>query len=389
MNQKLLDFSISSLKRRFWKNFSVFVIFSFLISLLFSIFLISSSIKKELYITLDSLPQIYLQKIVAGKMRDIELDRVFEIENIAGVKSAYPRVWGYYYFQRAGVNFSIVGIDFDLDSFKKSYKNVIKKFSDIDSNNFMIIGEGVEKILKDSYYSDSFNFIKPNGEFLTLKIAGVFSADSALESSDTIVVSLETAKEIFDMNEDEVTDIVVEVANPLEIQTVANKLRILYPDCRVITKDDIKASYQNIFDYKSGFFLALLISSFFSFFILVFEKASSIGKEQTKEIGILKALGWGIGDVLKLKFLESILISFGSFIVGFLISYFWVYIADAIFLKNIFIGFSILKPQFKLIPVFDPSLFVTIFLATIPIYVAATIIPSWRAAVIDPEEAIR
>lgn len=389
LNLKLLDFSIGSLKRRFWKNFSIFLIFSCLISLLFSIFLISFSIKKELYLTLDSLPEIYLQKVAAGKMENMSLERVFEVEDIAGVESAYPRIWGYYYYQRAGVNFSVVGLDFDLPSFKKSFNGAIESFSNVSDKKFMVVGEGVKRILQENFYTDSFNFIKPDGDFLNLKIAGVFKADSSLESSDTILVPIEIAREIFDLAEEEITDIVVKVPNPLEVKTVAEKLRNLYPDCRVITKEDIKASYQNVFDFKSGIFLTLFITSFFAFFILVFEKASSVGREQIKEIGILKALGWEISDILKLKFLESSLLSLSSFIVGFLISYFWVYILNAPLLKNIFTGYSVLKPKFELIPVFDPGLFVTIFLATVPIYIAATIIPSWRASVIDPEEAIR
>jgi len=385
----MVDFAINSLRRRVYKNLSIFVIFTILITLLFSTFLISFSIKKELSLTYNSLPQIFVQKIVAGRMENMSLDRVFEIEDIAGVKSAYPRVWGYYYFQRAGVNFSVVGIDFDLESFKSSYKRAIKDFKNIKKKDFMIVGEGVRKILKENYYKDSFNFIKPNGEFLNIKLAGVFKGDSELESSDTILLPINLAREVFGMEEDEITDIVVEVPNPLEVQTVAQKIRNLYPDCRVITKEDIKASYQNIFDYKSGFFLALIISSIFSFFILVFEKASSVTKEQIKEIGILKALGWQIEDVLRLKFFESMLISFFAYLLGAVVSYFWVYILDAKLLKDIFMGYSILKPDFKLIPVFDISLFVTIFLATVPVYLAATIIPSWKAAVIDPEEAIR
>ncbi|WP_281951275.1 ABC transporter permease [Nitrosophilus kaiyonis] len=389
MNLKMLDFAINSLKRRFWKNLSIFIIFTLLITLLFSIFLISGSIKKELQLTYESLPDIIVQRIVAGRMTNMDIDRIYEIEDIAGVKEANPRVWGYYYFQRAGVNFSIVGIDFDLKGYKKSLNKVIEKYSNLEDKKIMIVGKGVKRVLKENYYKNSFNFIKPDGDMLNIKIAGEFRADSEIESSDTILLPINLAREIFGMDEDKITDIVVNVPNPLEVQTVAQKIRNLYPDTRVITKEDIKASYQNIFDYKRGFFLTLLITSIFAFFILVFEKASSVTKEQIKEIGILKALGWEINDVLRLKFFESILISLLSFLFALLLSYFWVYFLDAAIIKNIFMGYSILKPDFNLIPIFDISLFMTIFFATVPVYIAATIIPSWRAAVIDPEEAIR
>ncbi|WP_200762505.1 ABC transporter permease [Nitrosophilus alvini] len=389
MNLKMLDFAVNSLKRRVWKNLSLFFIFSLLVFLLTTVFLVSFSIKKELDITLKTLPDIFVQKIVAGRLELSEIDRVFEISDIAGVSEVSPRVWGYYYFPRAGVNFSVIGVDFDLSSYKKSFNEAIKKYQDLNSSNFMIVGRGVEKVLKENYYKDFFNFVKPDGEMVRIELVGVFNAKSAIESNDVILLPIETAREIFGIDEEMVTDIAVKVPNPVEIPTVANKISLLYPDSRVLTKNDIKASYQNIFDYKSGIFLSLLITSFFAFFILVYEKTSSAASDTKKEIGILKALGWRTEDVLRLKFFESSIISFGAYMIGILAAYGYVYILQAPLIRDIFTGYSHLKPPFELIPVFEISLLANIFLATVPVYIAATIIPSWRASTVDPEEAIR
>jgi len=389
LNIKIIDYSIASLKRRFWKNLSIFLIFSFLTAMVFSIFLISFAIKKELFITENSLPEIFVQRVVAGRLIPMDEERVFEVENIAGVQEAFGRIWGYYYFQNAGINFSIVGIDFELESFKKSYTKVVEKYYNLNEKDFMIVGSGVKKTMEENFYKNYFNFVLPNGEFKKVKIIGKFNSNSELENSDTILMPIKLARKILGFEDNEIIDMVVKVPNPLEVQTVARKIKNLFPDCRVITKEDIKASYQNIFDYKSGIFLSLMITSFLAFFILVFEKASSITKEQVREIGILKALGWQVEDILKLKFFESFLVSFFSYVCGFLISYWWVYVMQAPLIRNIFSGYSVLKPEFKLLFVFDGSLFVTIFLAIVPVYIAATIIPSWRAAIIDPEEAIR
>ncbi len=384
---KMLAFSLASLWRRRYKNLALFFIFSLLIFLVMSIFLIAGSIKNELLTTLKALPDIYVQRTVGGRLMPMKIDRVDPIEEMAGIEWVMPRVWGFYYFPAAGVNFSVIGVDFDLGSYKKEYNDAIASIEA--KGDFMVVGEGVKRILQKHYYKDFFNFIAPTGDFIKVKLAGVFSSNSALESSDTILVPMALARKIFAMSEDEITDMLIKVQNPKEAPTIAKNIQNLYPDTRVITKDDLKVSYQNMFDYKSGLFLALFIGSFFAFFVLVFEKASSVGKEQIKEIGILKALGWRVEDVLYLKFLESAVVIFSSFVVGLVVSYFFVFVLQAPLLRDIFSGFSVLKPQFILKPFFDTSLVVTLFLIVVPLYLAATIVPSWRAAVIDPEEAIR
>jgi ABC-type lipoprotein release transport system permease subunit len=382
----MLNFALESLLRRKYKNLSIFFIFTLLITLLFSIFLTSESIKQMLYKTLKDQPDIFLQRIVAGRIEPVDMNRAYEIAEIDGVSAIYPRVWGYYFFKVAGANFSIIGYEEDMPLFSKAITKYLQK-SDIALDG-AIVGEGVKKILDKHWFKDSFDFIKSDGSLVRVKLKGSFKGDNLL-NYDTILIPMKKAKEIFELKSNEVTDFAIDVANPKEIENIAKTLSYKFPDSRVITKDDLKGSYQNMFDYKSGLFLALLLSSFFAFFILVFEKASSVGKEQAKEIGILKAVGWRIEDVLKLKFLESFLILLSSFMVATLLSYIWVFNLQGVLIKDIFSGFSTLKPPLILEPIFEPSLFITIFLITAPIYLAATIIPAWRAAVVDVEEVLR
>jgi len=163
----------------------------------------------------------------------------------------------------------------------------------------------------------------------------------------------------------------------------------MYPDCRIVSRSDIKASYQNIFDYKSGLFLVLLITAFVAFFILVYDNASGLSIEDQREIGILKAVGWQVENILQIKFIEGGLISLFSFFLGTGFALFYVYVLQAPILRNVFTGASNLKPMFNLIPVVDVEMLTLIFLLTVPIYILATIIPSWKSSVIDADEVMR
>ena len=387
INFYLLEYAIFSLLREKSKNIFIVIILTFLTFLLTAVFFITSSIRYELNQTVDALPEIIVAQTQGGKHYDIDVDKVDDIINIAGVISAIPRVWGYYYFKNAGVNFSIVGIDEFEEPYKKSLASATKDFESLE--NGMLIGRGVRETLTKSYYKEYFNFILSDGSIKKLNILGEFDADTELESNDMIVMSKDNIRQIFNMNENKATDIIVNVSNVDEVQTVASKIGLLFPNTRIITKNDLKISYQNIFDYKGGVFLALFIISLFTFFIIVYDKASGLSSEQTREIGVLKAVGFKIDDILKEKFYEGMIISLFSYIFGVTLAFGFVYIFNAPILQDIFTGYSELKTSFNLPFFLDMQTLVIVFFLSVPIYILATIIPSWRVATMDAEEVMR
>jgi len=389
LNLYLIEYAINALLRSRSKNIFILVVFTLLTFLLTSVFLITGSIKHELQATVDSLPQIVVQKIKAGRHYDIDVVVADRILDIAGVSQATPRVWGYYYFENAGVNFSVVGIDQYEEQYKESLAEITKQFDFDEMGSSMVIGEGVKRVMTSSYYSDYFNFIKPDGSLKKVAVAGVFDSDIELESNDMIVMPKEVAREIFDIRSNRATDIVVKVPNIDEVSTVASKIKLLYPDTRVITSSDLQISYQNIFDYKSGLFLALFVVALFTFFMIIYDKASGLSSEEKREIGILKAIGWRVDDVLKEKFYEAFILSFLAYLFGVLLAFGFVYLLQAPLLREIFVGYSQLKTSFELPFFFDIELLFLVFLLSVPIYVGATIIPSWRASTLEVDEVIR
>jgi len=390
INIYLIEHAISSLLRQKTKSFFIVFVLTLLTFLLTSVFFITNSLKYELDTTVDSLPQIIVQKMKAGRHYDIDIDIVDKLLEINGVEDVVARVWGYYYFANAGVNFSLVGLDEYEKQYKTSFTKLINKF-ELEGNdkNYMIVGKGVKRVMNQNYYKDYFNFIKPDGTLKKIFFGGAFDADTELESNDVIVMSKENAREIFDMEDTKATDIVLRVQNPLEIQTIASKIRLMYPDTRVITSNDLKVSYQNIFDYKSGVFLAIFIVSLFTFFIIIYDKASGLNSEEKREIGILKAIGWKVDDILQEKFYEGFIISFFAYTSGVGLSLLYVYIFNAPILRNIFEGYSQLKTTFELPFVMDIQTLFLVFFLSVPIYIGAIIIPSWRTATLEADEVIR
>ena len=131
INFYLIEYAINAILRQKYKSFFITTIFTLLIFLLTSVFFITNSIKYELDSTVDALPEIVVQKIKAGRHYDIDEDIQNDILEITGVVDVVARVWGYYYFENAGVNFSIVGVD----EFESQYKNSLTMI--VEESNFM------------------------------------------------------------------------------------------------------------------------------------------------------------------------------------------------------------------------------------------------------------
>lgn len=391
INLHLIEYSINSLLRDKGKNIFIFIIMTLLIFLLSSVLFISNSIKYELNEGVEQLPTLTIQKYRGGKVVDIELSRVDTILNIAGVEDVIPRVWGYYYFKYGDVVFSLVGIDNYATQYNKNLSKLVENVqnTDILDNQKMLIGEGVKRILDKNYYKNYFNFILNDGTTKKVYIGGTFKSSIELESNDMIVMSNDLIYNILDIDEDKATDIVVKVSNPKEIDTIIFKIKELYPDVRVISKKDFIVSYENIFNYKSGIFLTLFIICLMTFFMIVYDKASGLTSSQKQEVGVLKAIGWRVNDILKERFYESFIISFFSYNFGILFSFYFVYILKAPILRDIFEGYSKLKTSFNLPFIIDFQTLSLIFLIVVPIYISSIIIPSWRIATLDTDEIIR
>jgi len=382
-----MEYALGSILRQGHKSIFIAVVFTLLSALLTSIFFITNSIKYELNTTVDALPQIIVQNTKASRVAEIDINSVDKLLNLPGISNVNARVWGYYYFANAGVNFTLVGVDEFEEQYSKTLGNVVNTGKL--SSSSMLIGSGVRDIMNSSYYKDYFNFIKPDGTIKKVEIAGVFDSDIELESNDMIVMSKDTLREIFGIQESKATDLVVKVANLEEINTVALKIEQMFPNARVITNDDMKLSYENIFNYKSGIFLALFVVAIFTFFIIIYDKMSGLSSEQKREVGILKAIGWRVEDVLKEKFYESLIVSLFAYFLGVILALAYVYIFNAPLLRDIFIGYSDLKPLFKISFVLDFQTLFLVFFLSVPIYIAATIIPSWKVATLEADDVIR
>jgi ABC-type lipoprotein release transport system permease subunit len=369
--RNILDFTLSSLLRRKGKNAALALVYTLVVFLLASVMFFTHSIRKEAALILKETPEMVVQKLVAGRQDLIPLAYVDKIKAIRGVSSVKGRLWGYYYDPYFGVNYTFMAPD-----------------NDQVRPGTIATGQSIAKN-REVEEGDFQSFRSYNNETRLFQVEKIFSAESAMISSDLILISQQDFRGLFNFPKTHVTDLVVTVRNPREISTIATKINSLLPDTRTITRDEILRTYDAVFNWRGGLLIVILFVAVFAFIIFAWDKASGLGAEERREIGILKAIGWETSDIITMKFWEGAVVSLTSFLSGILLAYAHIYFFSSILFAPVMKGWSVLYPDFRLVPFIDAYQISTLFFLTVIPYTVATIIPSWRASTIDPDLIMR
>ncbi|MEV9616884.1 ABC transporter permease [Aliarcobacter butzleri] len=390
-NSVFFNFIFLLLVKHKSKHFAIFLISIFIVFLTSSILFIKNSLQKEISQALENQSDFIIQKTIANKIKDIDTSLIDEFYEINGVSKVTQRVYGQYYFMPENVYFTIIGIDFFEETTNQDLKEFlnflnISKFLEKDS---MIIGNGVKKVLDKYAYFDSYDFKLENENSKNIKIFKDLPKEANLIANDLIIMDINIAKKILDIKPDFATDIILDVPNPLERQNVKEQILLKESNIRILQKDALKKEYENMFNYKGGIFLILFIVVIFTFILVLYQRYSMISSNDKREIGILKAVGWSIKDIIKLKIIENFIVAFMAFIIGVIFAYIFVFILQAPILKNIFIGFSNIKNDFILNQNIKISNLITLFLFFMVPFLSAVLIPVWKIAVIDATKSMK
>ncbi|MDA8428009.1 MAG: FtsX-like permease family protein [Geobacteraceae bacterium] len=367
----ILDFAISSLLRRRSKNFSLLVVYTLIVFVIASLIFFVQAMKREAGLLLKEAPDLVVQRMIAGR-HDLIPDRYKEqIGAIRGVTAVTPRLWGYYYDQVFGANYTLLVPE----------QKLVEPGS-------ILIGPGVARNQRIQV-SDMLTLKTSSNAPLLLTVQGIYPSSSELISSDLIVLSAEDFQAMFNLPAGYATDLAVTVANPQEQTTIAAKIAEQFPDTRPILKSEILRTYDALFEWRGGMMVVILFVAVLSFIIFAWDKATGLSAEERKEIGILKSIGWETSDVLLLKFWEGIVISLTAFLVGVVLAYGHVFLFSATLFEPALKGWSVMYPHFKLTPVIDVYQLTILFALTVLPYTAASIIPAWLAATVPPDAAMR
>jgi ABC-type lipoprotein release transport system permease subunit len=367
----LIDYTVASLARRKLKNLGLLAVYALLIFVLASVMLFSHALRREAAAVLAESPEVIVQRMVAGRHDLIPPGYLDKIGRIRGVQKREGRLWGYYY-----------------DPVVKANYTFMVPATDAPGPGSIVVGHRIAAT-RGLAPGNLISFRAYSGKLFGFTVAATLSSRSELVSADLVLLAEPDFRAFFDIPEGHYTDVALSVANPQEVPNVAAKLAARLADSRPILRDEVLRTYASIFDWREGIVLTLLAGAILAFGIFAWDKASGLSADEKREIGILKAIGWETGDVIRMKLWEAALVSLTAFCLGYVAAYLHVFHFHAGLFEPVLKGWAVLYPRFELVPEIDGAQVATLFFFTVFPYLVATVVPIWRASITDPDAVMR
>lgn len=384
----LLAYAVGALARRRGKAFALASGLALAVALVAAVLFLTDALRADADRARDAVPDIVVEKIVAGRITTMQASDLEKLQNppILSVIAIRPRAWGYLFVPALQGNVTVVSSPMSeapLDA------RAIDEGRDLRLGaHEMVMGRTLAHAL-GVVIGDQLQLPSPRLVAPPLKLVGTFTSKVDLIAADVLACDENDARALLGLPPGDATDFAVTLANPDEARVVSRTIAERIPGTRLVEKDLLGRVYALAYGRRSGIMLTASIPALLALLLLAWDRASGLGPEEKREIAILKAVGFGTSDVLATKLLESLLVASTGTSLGLLLGYAWVFWWGAAGLRPAIAGWSAIYPEQALTPMVDLTQLLAIALGVMGPFVALSIVPAWRAATLDPMEAMR
>ena len=367
-------------------------------SLLCSVEFIREGVEADVASSLGEGPDLIIQRLVAGRQASIPLDWVENASSADGVQLATPRVWGY---SEAGAGrlLTVMGVN------ATEYGSVFGAIGThiLDGGRFirendtrkMLVGQGIVDMMAVSGASVSIgvgsmlSLIAYDGRLIEFEVVGIFAAKSKIYSYDLILTDLMSARAVLGVDNLSCTDIAVWVDFGSNLNVAALQLDTFLSQARILTRDAMRTMMMRTYGDRAGVVALLWATLLLTVVLLAFAASSAGSDEIRKEVGLLKALGFDTVDILEIRMFESLTLGLLGASLGISAAIVYDYVIGAPLIAGYMLGWDLLLLNGGVpLAISFPTIFTVFAVALVPIMVA-TVVPSWRNAITEPDVVLR
>lgn len=383
----LLGFALGSLQRRRGRSLAVAGGLCTAVMLLSAVFFLMDALQLEAGQARKFAPDLVVQRLVGGRPALVPQSWQSTIEGRPGVARVVPRVWGYLFLPALQGNVTVMGLTPQPEALPPGLlaEGHLPSIQDKES---CVLGRELAKVL-GVQAGDRVRFPGPNDRGPSCVVAGVFTSEVGLFTSDVVLVNEPEARQLLRLPEGEATDLAITLTTPDESHVLAAAVSEALPGARILEKRLLERVHGLSFGRRSGLVLGASLPALLVLLVLAYDRSSGLGTAERREIAILKASGWSSADILESKLFEASLLALGATALGMTLGFIWIFALGAPGLREVLAGWSSLYPAISLTPRVTFSQLLGMQALVAGPYIALAVVPAWRASTLDPMEAMR
>jgi lipoprotein-releasing system permease protein len=228
----------------------------------------------------------------------------------------------------------------------------------------------------------------------TYRVAGTFNIGMSEYDQTFVFMPLDQAQLYFNMDR-AVSGLEVMVRNPDDVNQMQTAIaQVLPATTRIVTWKDVNSSLVGAIDVEKNVMFLILTLIILVAALNIISGLIMLVKDKSGDIAILRTMGATRGAVMRIFFIAGASIGIAGTLLGFLIGVVFCANIESIrqFLQSI-TGTSLFNPEIyflsRMPAEMDPQEVAAVVLMALALSFLATLYPSWRAARLDPVEALR
>ena len=248
--------------------------------------------------------------------------------------------------------------------------------ADISVKEGRIFKDNANEVIIGNIYAEDNDYkigdtIKIDGE--NFEVVGISeTGDQSMASG--VFTSLSKVQDLMD-NEDSISNIYVKVKKGEDAKKVADRIDKKYgDDIQTITSVMEMGQMAKMLNMLQASTWAISLLAIIIGGLGIINTMLMSVFERTREIGVLKAVGWSNTKILTMIIGESLVITIVSAIIGSIVGY---------------STCLILAPKMQITPLFTPKIFIQSFLVAIIVGIIGGLYPAIKAIKLPPTEALR
>ena len=371
--QPLLAWAIRDLVRRPLESGLLVTALLLTVSVTATPLLFTQALSTTTGLMFKNAPSLVVRKLNALGWTPIPSDQSAQLaKSVPGVIAARPRVWG----RVAGPEgpLTVIGVD---------------RYGPPLPQSTALPGRGEAMVGTDVKGDRAAPFLTLTGQrTATLRVVGRSDAMTGIAEPNIVLLHIDDARDLLGIPDGYASDLAIEVFNPSEESAILPDLTAAFPwTVRITTRTESAGIYAAGLARMGGMAVAFLVPALLALCLLVAVTVRDrFGRRF--EIGLLKALGWTTGDIVRLQVSRAFLIGIPGAAGGIMLTFLLVFWPNANWPGHLCPEWQALSSRLSFSPGDAGLILLEVTGLVVLPFLAATIGTVLRCAIADPQEML-